>query len=158
MEDTTKTTTVRTCGPVPKLNPDFLVPALKGYSAAKLHTGQVMTKFNHHFHTWMQHVVAVAVGLAPALGMELPKLEDVPEKEIERRHQDGSVSKVPNPAYNSTMLKFREKMAEFLPELQLRLGSATDAAKGLNVLYENIRHQRNLNFVNEVLLIVNSVA
>jgi hypothetical protein len=48
------------------------------------------------------------------------------------------------------MLKFGEKMAEFLPELQLRLESATDAAEGLNMLYENIRHQRNLNFVNEV--------
>jgi hypothetical protein len=150
-EDTTKTTTVRTCGPVPKLDPDFLVPALNGYSAAKLHTGQVMTKFDHHFRTWMQHVVAVAVGLAPALGMELPKLDDVPEKEIEHTGHDGSVAKVPNPAYKATMLKFGEKMAEFLPELQLRLDSATDAAEGLNVLYENIRHQRHLNFVNEVL-------
>jgi hypothetical protein len=48
------------------------------------------------------------------------------------------------------MLKFGEKMATLLPELQLRLDSATDAAEGLNVLYENIRHQRNLNFVHEV--------
>jgi hypothetical protein len=50
-----------------------------------------------------------------------------------------------------TMLKFGEKMAAFLPELQLCLESAMDAAEGLNVLYKNIRHQHNLNFVNEVL-------
>jgi hypothetical protein len=41
-------------GPVPKLDPDFLLPALANYSAAKMHTGQVMTTWDHHFRAWMQ--------------------------------------------------------------------------------------------------------
>lgn len=53
-DDPSKTTKVRTFGPAPKLDPDFLVPALNGYSAVKANTGQVMTKFDHHFRNWMQ--------------------------------------------------------------------------------------------------------
>ncbi len=44
----------RKFGPVPKLDPDFLLPALAGYSAAKMHTGQIMTTWDHHFRAWMQ--------------------------------------------------------------------------------------------------------
>ncbi len=149
-EDTTKTVVQRLFGPVPKLDPDFLIPALNGYTAAKAHTGQVMTTYDHHFRNWMQHILAVAVGLAPALGMVLPKVDDLPQAEIEQTLPDGSVTKIPNPAYATAMQKFGEEMRQLLPELQLRIDSATDAAEGLNVLYENIRHQRSLNFVNEV--------
>ncbi len=53
-EDPSKTVKVRTFGPVPKLDPDFLVPALNGYSAIKASTNQVMTTFDHHFRAWMQ--------------------------------------------------------------------------------------------------------
>jgi hypothetical protein len=44
----------RKFGPVPKIDPDFLVPALAGYSAAKLHSNQNMTTWDHHFRSWMQ--------------------------------------------------------------------------------------------------------
>jgi hypothetical protein len=44
----------RKFGPVPKFDPDFLVPALAGYSAAKLHSNQHMTTWDHHFRSWMQ--------------------------------------------------------------------------------------------------------
>jgi hypothetical protein len=50
----TKTKVVNTFGPVPKLDPDYLVPGLAGYSAAKFHTGQAMTMWDHHFVFWMQ--------------------------------------------------------------------------------------------------------
>ncbi len=53
-DDPSKTTKVRTFGPAPKLDPNFLVPALNGYSAVKANTGQVMTTFDHHFRSWMQ--------------------------------------------------------------------------------------------------------
>jgi hypothetical protein len=49
-----KTQTVRLFGPVPKLDPDFLVPALIGYSANKMHTGQTMTNWDHNYRNWMQ--------------------------------------------------------------------------------------------------------
>ncbi len=64
---------------------------------------------------------------------------------------EGSTQLIPNPAYAPAMIKFAEDMKELLPKIQLRMGSATDAAEGLNILYENIRHQRALNFINEVL-------
>jgi hypothetical protein len=83
--------------------------------------------------------------------MKLPSTDDLPDKEIEKTQTDGSKQMIPNPAYIPAMVKFEEDMKEFLPKLQLRMGSATDAAEGLNVLYENIRHQRALNFINEVL-------
>jgi hypothetical protein len=51
-EDPTKME--RKFGPVPKIDPDFLIPALNGYSAAKLHTNQTMTTWDHHFRNWMQ--------------------------------------------------------------------------------------------------------
>ncbi len=92
----------------------------------------------------------MAVGLAPCLGLELPQADDLPDKEIEQKMPDGSLKTVPNPAYVPAMVKFAEDMKTFLPKLQLRMGSATDAAEGLNVLYENIRHQQALNFINEV--------
>ncbi len=51
-EDPTKTE--RKFGPVPKIDPDFLITALNGYSAAKLHSNQTMTTWDHHFRNWMQ--------------------------------------------------------------------------------------------------------
>ncbi len=53
-DDPSKTIKTRIFGPVPKLDPEFLVPALNGYSAVKANTNQVMTTFDHHFRTWMQ--------------------------------------------------------------------------------------------------------
>jgi hypothetical protein len=44
-------------GPVPKLDPDFLVPALNGYSANKMHTNQIMTVWDHHFRSYMQVII-----------------------------------------------------------------------------------------------------
>ncbi len=98
-----------------------------------------------------QHVLAVAVGLAPLLGMEIPKMPDLPEKEVEISQTDGTKKSVANPAYVDAMVKFADDMLSFLPRLQLRIGSATDAAEGLNVLYENLRRQRSMNFANEVI-------
>jgi hypothetical protein len=46
--------------------------------------------------------------------------------------------------------KLGEEMLTFLPNLKLRIGAATDAAEGLNVVYENLRRQRSLNFIHEV--------
>jgi hypothetical protein len=53
----------RKFGPVPKLDPDFLLPALAGYSAAKMHTNQVMTTWDHHFRAWMQVIHSESANL-----------------------------------------------------------------------------------------------
>jgi hypothetical protein len=136
-------------GPVPKLDPEFLVPALNGYSAIKMHTNQTMTTWDHHFRAHMQHVLAVAVGLAPCLGMNIPSTSDIPPKEIEKTLPDGTKKMIPNPAYATAIQALGEHMLTFLPDLQERVGWATEAAEGLNVLYENLRRQRTQNFVHE---------
>jgi hypothetical protein len=82
--------------------------------------------------------------------MEVPSVDDFPKKEIDNVQPDGSVKSVPNPAYPKALQALGEQMLTFLPELRLRMGAATDAAEGLNVLYENLRRQQNLNFINEV--------
>jgi hypothetical protein len=82
--------------------------------------------------------------------MELPTIDDLPVKELEKSMPDGTTTKIPNPEYIPAMVKFAEDMQTWIPKMQLRMGAATDAAEGLNVLYENIRHQRALNFINEV--------
>jgi hypothetical protein len=81
--------------------------------------------------------------------MDIPSTDHLPPKEIEKVQADGSQKMVPNPAYNAAIQKFGEDMAEWLPKLKLRIGAATDAAEGLNVVYENLRRQRSLNFINE---------
>jgi hypothetical protein len=53
-EDPTKSKIVNVFGPVPKLDPDYLVPGLAGYSAAKVYTNQPMTTWDHQFVFWMQ--------------------------------------------------------------------------------------------------------
>jgi hypothetical protein len=85
------------------------------------------------------------------LGLEIPEIPELPPKEIEVTQTDGSKKKVANPAYVDVMAKLGEDMLTFLPKLKLRIGSATDAAEGLNVLYENLRRQRSMNFANEVI-------
>lgn len=94
-------------------------------------------------------MLAVAVGLAPCLGMDVPKITDLPPKELEKELPDGTKKKIPNPAFAPAMQQLGEQMLTFLPDLQLRIDSATDAAEGLNVLYENMRKHRNYNFTNE---------
>ncbi len=53
-DDPSKTKIVNTFGPVPKLDPDYLVPGLAGYSASKVYTNQPMTTWDHQFVFWMQ--------------------------------------------------------------------------------------------------------
>lgn len=98
----------------------------------------------------LQHVLAVGVGLAECLGMEIPSTDHLPPKEIEKTLPDGSTKTVPNPDYALPMLKFGEDMAKWLPELKLGMATATKAAGGLNVIYETMRKQRSDNFINEV--------
>jgi hypothetical protein len=81
--------------------------------------------------------------------MELPSTDHLPPKEIEKVQTDGTKTMIPNPAYTVAIQKFGEDMVKWLPKLQLRMGVATDAAEGLNVVYENLRRQRSLNFINE---------
>jgi hypothetical protein len=95
-------------------------------------------------------VLAVGVGLAECLGMEVPSTDHLPTNEIEQTMPDGSKKTVPNPNYAMAMLKFGEDMAAWLPELKLGMKAATKAAGGLNVLYETMRKQRSDNFINEV--------
>ncbi len=97
----------------------------------------------------LQHVLAVAVGLAPCLGMELPTIPDLPPKEIEKTMPDGTTKTIPNPAYAQVLQALGEKMLTHIPDLQERMGWATEAAEGLNVLYENLRRQRTQNFIYE---------
>lgn len=100
-----------------------------------------------------QHILAVAVGLAQCLGMELPEVESLPPKELEKG--------VPNPAYatalqeigDDRLKKLGEEMLLFIPKLRSRMEAATDASEGLNIVYENLRRQRNLNFINEVIFL-----
>jgi hypothetical protein len=82
--------------------------------------------------------------------MDVPKITDLPPKELEKELPDGTKKKIPNPAFAPAMQQLGEQMLTFLPDLQLRIDSATDAAEGLNVLYENMRKHRNYNFANEV--------
>ncbi len=81
--------------------------------------------------------------------MELPSVDNLPPKELEKDAPDGSKKLVPNPAYAPAIQKFGEEMVTFLPKFKLRIEAATDAAEGLNVVYENLRRQRSLNFINE---------
>jgi hypothetical protein len=99
----------------------------------------------------LQHILAVGVGLGTCLGMEIPSVSDLPPKEVNKVLPNGDVESVPNPAYTKAIQELGEQMVTFLPQLRLRMGVATDAAEGLNVVYENLRRQRNLNFINEVI-------
>ncbi len=91
------------------------------------------------------------MGLAPLLGMELPSTEQFPPKEIENKLPDGTIKTVPNPEFTAAVQNLGEEMLTLLPKIKLRIATATDAAEGLNVLYENLRRQRSLNFANEVI-------
>ena len=130
---------------VPRFDPLFLVPALAGYSPAKALAGQAMTSYDHNLVTWMEQVIATAVGFAPYMTISFPEESSFPSKEI----TDADGKKMVNANYQTEMVAFAENIKSQMKDWRKAQQLAEKSSRGFNILYEYLNRARKLNFKYE---------
>jgi hypothetical protein len=144
-------------GPIPKFDLTFMVQGLIGYSQHKAATEEVMTHWDHHTHSWMENLMAMAYGVAPVLAWKIDDIQMPHPYVMVKNAKDVLVPKldkrdmpIVNPNYDDELYEFGRPLAPQFDELKKRQAFGRRAAHGFNITLELLCRARNINFVNEV--------
>ncbi len=105
--------------------------------------------------------MATAYGVSPVLSMPLPEVE-TPYPYLMRKTSKGKLVQrldaeglpITNPDYDAQLMEFAKALAPVYDELLGRQAFGKRAAHGFNITYELLRRARNLNFANEVYILL----